>query len=77
MNVQVKLFADLRQYLPGGESPWAGELPEGTTVAKALEKFGVPEGKPRILLVNGRHAQPGQELREGDLLSVFPPVAGG
>jgi molybdopterin converting factor small subunit len=77
MKIQVKLFAELREYVPGGESPWAGEFPEGATVADILAELKVPEGKPRILLVNGRHVQPGQALKEGDLLAVFPPVAGG
>ena len=42
-----------------------------------LRSLGVPEDKPRILLVNGRHANAAQALCEGDVLSVFPPVAGG
>lgn len=77
MTVNLKFFAGLRSYLPGGASPYAAELPEGATVGDALRAFGVPEEKPRILLVNGRHAERTTVLRAGDLLSVFPPVAGG
>lgn len=77
MTVYLKFFAGLRGYLPGGESPHAAEVPEGATVQDVLDRFGVPRAKPRILLVNGRHAAPDQPLAEGDTLSAFPPVAGG
>ena len=77
MTIQLKFFAGLRNYLPEGQSPYPAEVAEGATVGDVLGQFGVPEDKPRILLVNGRHADVGQILREGDLVSVFPPVAGG
>ncbi len=67
----------MRRYLPGKESPYTAEFPEGTTVGEVLHTYEVPEGKPRIILVNGRHTQKSHVLIEGDLLSVFPPVAGG
>jgi molybdopterin synthase sulfur carrier subunit len=33
----------------------------------------------RIILINGRHIQfvSSQELRDGDTIAVFPPIAGG
>lgn len=78
MIVNLKFFAGLREFLPpDGESPYPAELQEGATVADVFRAFGVPLEKPRIILVNGRHAAPDQVLADGDLLSVFPPVAGG
>jgi len=77
MKVNLKFFAGLRNYLPEGASPYPAELPEGATVRDALRAYEVPEDKPRILLVNGRHADLDTVLGDGDLLSVFPPVAGG
>jgi molybdopterin converting factor small subunit len=77
MTVQLKFFAGLRNYLPEGQSPYPTDVEEGATVGEVLRRFGVPEDKPRILLVNGRHADVGHVLRDGDLVSVFPPVAGG
>jgi molybdopterin converting factor small subunit len=32
---------------------------------------------PKIILVNGIHGTKGQTLKEGDVVSIFPPVAGG
>jgi molybdopterin converting factor small subunit len=77
MIVQLRFFAGLRDYLPTGSNPHEAEVPEGGTVRDVLNSLGVPEDKPRILLVNGRHAEIGQVLNDGDVLSVFPPVAGG
>ncbi|MDW7710695.1 MAG: MoaD/ThiS family protein [Deferrisomatales bacterium] len=77
MVVHLKFFAGLRSYLPQGQSPHAAEVPDGATVQDVLDLFQVPRDKPRILLVNSRHAQPDQALGDGDTLSVFPPVAGG
>ncbi len=77
MRIQIKLFADLRRYLPDGEPSVSAEFPDGASIAEVLQSYGVPEEKPRIILVNGRHAPITQALQDGDLLSVFPPVAGG
>jgi molybdopterin converting factor small subunit len=32
---------------------------------------------PKIILVNGVHGKNDQVLKEGDVVSIFPPVAGG
>ncbi|HSH70456.1 MAG TPA: MoaD/ThiS family protein [Deferrisomatales bacterium] len=77
MIVRVKFFAGLREFLPAGETPHHAEFEDGATVADVFRTFGVPPGKPRIILVNGRHAGLDQVLAHNDLLAVFPPVAGG
>lgn len=77
MRVRLKFFAGLRELLPPGEGPHLAEFAEGTTVGQALAAYGVPADKPRIVLVNGIHAEDGRVLAEGDTLSVFPPIAGG
>ena len=77
MVLELRFFAGLRDYLPKGPTPHTAELPDGSTVGDVLKAFQVPPDKPRILLVNGRHADAGQVLHNGDVLSVFPPVAGG
>jgi molybdopterin converting factor small subunit len=77
MLVQLKLFGGLQKYLPGEEMPHVAEVPHGATIADVLRTFRIPEEKPRILFVNGRHARPEHVLQENDVLAVFPPVAGG
>lgn len=79
MHVQVVLFAHLSTFQPdgqGGRHARAFELDAGTTVADVIAKLGLPD-EPRVVFVNNRHAADEQELREGDRLAIFPPVAGG
>jgi len=79
MKVEVKLFANFREYLPPGSDKYSCslDLEEGTTVGGVLEKLKIPESIPMITLVNGIHRKPEDPLQPGDVLSVFPPVAGG
>lgn len=77
MIVKLKFFAGLRDALPQAPVPYPAEFPGGTTVGGVLAHFGVPADKPKILLVNGRHAELDRSLTDGDELAVFPPVAGG
>jgi molybdopterin converting factor small subunit len=37
----------------------------------------VPLDDPHVVLVNGRHAEDGQELEDGDSVAAFPAIAGG
>lgn len=79
MNVDIALFAYLADYQPdgrGGRSPRAFTLAEGTTVADLIVSLGLPD-EPRIVFVNGTHAEEPAELHDGDRLAIFPPVAGG
>ena len=79
MKVEVKLFANFREYLPPGSDKYACwlELEEGTTISQVLMKLKIPESVPMILLVNGMHSKVEDVLQLGEVLSVFPPVAGG
>jgi len=79
MRVEVKLFANFREYLPPGSDRYSCslDLDEGTTVGQVLERLKIPESIPMITLVNGIHRKSEDALQPGDILSVFPPVAGG
>ncbi|MFH1758399.1 MAG: MoaD/ThiS family protein, partial [Pseudomonadota bacterium] len=79
MKVEVKLFANFREYLPPGSDKHACllDLDEGTTLNHVLEKLKIPTTIPMLLLVNGIHKKGEDVLQPGDVLSVFPPVAGG
>ena len=79
----IKLFASLSEYLPPGAKYNAVEvkLENGTTIAAALADMKVPEGLCHLVLLNGIFVPPGQrpttQIGEGDVVSVWPPVAGG
>ncbi len=79
MEIEVKLFATLRDYLPQGSSRFSCkmEVDGHTRVQDVLLKLKIPEEMPKIILVNGIHGKNDQILKDGDVLSVFPPVAGG
>ena len=79
MEVEVKLFANFREYLPPESEKYSCtlKLEEGTTIGQVLERLKIPESVPMITLVNGIHRKTEDPLQPGDVLSVFPPVAGG
>jgi sulfur-carrier protein len=79
MKVELNLFASFRSYLPENSAGTACllEIEEGTTVRTLLEKMNIPAGAPKIVFLNGVHAEGNEILREGDRVGAFPPVAGG
>jgi sulfur carrier protein len=79
MEIEVKLFATLRDYLPKGSGRFSCkmEIGEQTRIQEILARLNIPEEIPKIILINGIHGKKEQVLKEGDVLSIFPPVAGG
>jgi molybdopterin synthase sulfur carrier subunit len=79
MEIEVKLFATLRDYLPEGSSRFSCKMKiDGhTRIEDVMSVLKIPEEMPKIILVNGIHGKKEQILKDGDVLSVFPPVAGG
>ena len=79
MKVAVHLTATLRGYLPPGTrgDHVVLDVPDGTTVEQVIDSLRIPSELERLTVVNGFDATPDQRLVEGDVLSVFPPLAGG
>jgi molybdopterin synthase sulfur carrier subunit len=84
MKVTLKLFATLAEYLPP-ESKYTNivelEVATGTTVGMIIEQKELPPKWVHLVLVNGRYIDPDkraeQPLVEGDVLAIWPPIAGG
>ena len=80
MQVELRLFANLRRYLPsGGDGTKATlDVPEGTRLVDLFERLNIPPQLAQLVMVNGVH-EPNRErpLSDGDAISIFPPVAGG
>ena len=83
-----KLYAMLAGHLPheyrghqrdGNEL--ALDVPEGTTVAQVTRQFKLPEELVHLVLVDGKYIVPldreWRELKEGEVLAIWPPIAGG
>jgi sulfur carrier protein ThiS len=84
MNIVFKLYASLTQYLPADvrqENRLPLELAEGSSVAQIIEPFGLPPKLVHLVLVNGVYVPPEQRLthvlKDGDVLAIWPPIAGG
>ena len=77
MNVELRFFAGMETLLPSGQRHAKVEFPEGYSVEQILSQYGVSSEDSCIILINGRHAPGHAKLKDGDVLSVFPPVAGG
>jgi sulfur-carrier protein len=79
VKVGVSLFATLSAYLPDRASGDRADLdlPEGTTVRGVIELLEIPPGLECVSVVNGRDAEPEHPLKDGDVLTLFPPLAGG
>ncbi len=84
MKLTFKLYASLASYRPpaareGNQTTL--DLPEGTTVADVIEPLGVPPKLVHLVLVNGVYIPPAERgtraLVEGDVLAIWPPIAGG
>jgi len=79
VKVDIALFAFLADHQPdgaGGRHARTFDLADGTTVADMVATLHLPD-QPRIVFINGRHAPESAELRDGDRLAIFPPIAGG
>jgi molybdopterin converting factor small subunit len=77
MEIEVKLFATLKKYLPKGSNSIKMDLEDDTTVSDIIEKLNIPPDLPKIILINGVHKKREDVLKNGDVLSIFPPLAGG
>lgn len=83
MQVTLKLFATLSDYLPphADRNAIALEVGEGATVRDVLDRQSVPINRCHLILINGIYAPPARageaRLKPGDTVAVWPPVAGG
>jgi len=78
VDVRLKLFATYRRYMPPESQGSVCDLqvPAGTQVADVLAEFGIP-ADGSVILVNGHGATPERSLKGGDVVAVFPSMAGG
>jgi sulfur carrier protein ThiS len=79
VRVEVRLFATLAAFLPPLSRAGAATLDvaPGSTVHDVIERLGIPADLERVALVNGGDATPQHQLRPADVLTIFPPLAGG
>lgn len=74
MNVTVKLFATFRF---GRFAAATRDYPPSTNIGEVIRELQIPDSEISMIMLNGRHANPDQQLRDGDSIAFFPLVAGG
>lgn len=83
MKIRVKLFASLQDLLPPGTGSAGTELEvqEGVTPNQIIDRLRVPRRLAHLVLRNGVYLDPEERdravIRDGDVLAIWPPVAGG
>ena len=78
MEIEVRLFATFRDHLPEDSGPsFKKKLENGTAVDTVAEEINLPRDIPKIFIVNGNVVTGEYMLHDGDVVSIFPPVAGG
>ena len=77
MQVEVKVFANLRKYAPQSTNPLKVTLEDGATAKELIAKISIPQEKVRVIAVNGSNKSLNYPLRAGDQVTLFPEMAGG
>ena len=72
--IEVRLYAMLRQ---GREKIIMLENQGFSTARDIIVHLDIPAGEVSILLINGFHKTPDTEVKDGDIVALFPPVGGG
>lgn len=83
MKIYFELYASLMEYLPPGKLRHRRELIvfADTVPNQVIDQLNIPRKLAHIVLVNGFFVC-GEErdiktFEEGDVLAIWPPVAGG
>ena len=84
MTITLRLFASLAAHLPAEarSSHRLGlDIEPGTTVQDVIRRQGIPEVLCAIVLIDGvwvaRPDRATRALSEGQVLAIWPPIAGG
>ena len=84
MRRTLKLYATLTDYLPAEarrDNVVALEVDEAATIASVIAPFQIPPKLVHLVLVNGLFVPPAERaarpFRDGDVLAIWPPIAGG
>ena len=84
MNITFKLYAGLGEYLPAATrsgNQMALEVAPEATIADIIAPFNLPLKMVHLVLINGIFVPPAERaqrtLTEGDVLAIWPPIAGG
>ena len=72
--IEVRLFAGLRQ---GRQKVYQMEASSIKNVQDIMDVLNIQRSEVNILLINGFHQKPETEVKDEDIVSLFPAVGGG
>ena len=72
IQVQVKLFLHLRK-----NQIQTVELTDGSNARDLVRQLGIRLEEVGVLSINDRQAMLDQQLKDGDIISIIPPIGGG
>lgn len=72
--IEVRFFATLRD---GHGKSAQIRAEEVSNAGDVMRLCGIDPAQVAILLINGFHSKAESPVRDGDLVSLFPPVGGG
>ena len=75
MQIKVKLFASLIKQV--GKKELEINVSEKDKVRNVVKSLNLSEKDNFITMINGVHCKLDHNLNDGDVLSIFPMIAGG
>ena len=82
MQIQLKLFASLRDCLPDpNKSILDIDVDSEIAISDLIERYNIPADSVHLVLINGVYVTPEDfsktQMKEGDVVAMWPPIAGG
>jgi molybdopterin converting factor small subunit len=84
VRITFKLYASLTEYLPAQartSNRIEVDVPDGASISQVIEPYALPHKLVHLVLVNGVYVAPEDRLTralvDGDVLAIWPPIAGG
>ena len=83
MKMYIEFYASLMKYLPPGNARFRREVKveDSLILNRLIKRYHILPEEAHIVLVNGLFVcgedRDERELQEGDVVSIWPPVAGG
>lgn len=83
MNIVIEFYASLMKYLPPGGKRFRRDIKvdDGLKLNLLIGQYNISDQEAHIVLVNGHFValenRHDYALQENDVVSIWPPVAGG
>ena len=80
MEIEVRVFAYFVDYLPHAdrrEKVTRIRIRADSRIIDVIEKLGIPCEEVSLVMCNDEQSRFQKVLKNGDIVGIFPPIAGG